>query len=41
MPFNVNNVDVTVNANALYGLITHILNSDSKSVQEIYTDEIK
>jgi len=37
MPFLVNNIDVTVNANALYGLASFLLTSkDLDAITEIY-----
>lgn len=37
MPFYVNNIDVTVNANALYGLASFLLTSkDIDAIEEIY-----
>ena len=40
-PLNINNVDMTVNANCLYGLNTFLMNFDNNITDSLFDDELK
>jgi hypothetical protein len=41
MPFNVNNIDLSVNANALFGLNIFLQTYDLEVVNDVFDEEIE
>ena len=40
MPLNINNVDVSVNANILFGLNSYLLTADKEEAQTNFDDDL-